>query len=129
MSEVQNIEAGAVAAEAKLPRFTFTIPESARRKGDPKTVTLRELLFSEEKAALLASTKGGLAFEYEGAMRSFCAKDGKRLTWDNDEKQNAFESLSNKVRDLVVGGFMKFCMPTKEERDDFFSSVVVEINE
>lgn len=127
MSEIQNIAAGAAAAEAKLPRYTFTIPASARREGDPEKVTLRELTYAEEKAALMAKDRGGLGFEYEGAMRSMFAADGKRLTWENDGKQNAFESLSPKARDLVVGGFMRYCIPTKEERDDFFSSVVIEV--
>lgn len=127
MSETKNIAAGAAEAERRIPRYTFTIPESARRTGDPKTVTIRELKYSEEKAAMLAKEHGGNTYEYEGAMRGLEALDGRPITWENDGKQNAFESLSPKVRDLLAGAFLKYCLPTKEERDDFFGSVKIEV--
>ena len=127
MSENQNLAAAAAAAERKIPTYTFTVPESARRPGDPRVIKIRELTYSEEKAAMLAKANGGNVFEYEGAMRAIVAFDGKVITWDEDGKQNAFEALSPKVRDLLAGGFLKYCLPTKDEREDFFKSVVVEV--
>jgi hypothetical protein len=127
MSEEQNLAQAAAAAESRVPRYTFTIPETSRtRPTDPKTVAIRELLYMEEKAGYKAADNGGNNWQYECAMRALYACDGKKLTWDNDEKQTRFESLSQPVRDLVVSAYLKFCVPSKKDREDFFNSVEVE---
>ena len=75
MSDQQNLVAGAAEALSRLPRTTFTIPESSRLPHDPKTVTLRQLTYAEEKAAMEAEKHGGGTFVIEGAKRALCATD------------------------------------------------------
>ena len=131
MSEIQQIAAAADSAVASLPRYTFTVPwalpemAALRGPGDPSTVTLRQLTYSEEKAAMQAKENGGHSYEYEGAMRALDQVDGRAVTWDGNEKERTWESFHPMVRDLLAGGFMKFCLPTRKARDDFFASVKV----
>ena len=53
--------------------------------------------------------------------------DGRKITWEADDKVRTWESFSPVVRDLLAGGFMKYCLPTKRQRDDFFASVKVRL--
>jgi hypothetical protein len=132
MSESQNIAAGAADAIARLPRYDFEIKEDPATPGtiletDPKKVTLRRLTYMEEKSALQAKDNGGHSYEYEGAMRALDEVDGRKITWEADDKVRTWESFSPVVRDLLAGGFMKYCLPTKRQRDDFFASVKVRL--
>jgi len=134
MSEIQSIAAGAAAATASLPRYTFTIPwekhpefAALRGPGDPDKVTLRQLTYAEEKAAMQAKENGGHSYEYEGAMRAIDAVDDKLVTWEANEKERTWEGFHPIVRDLLAGGFMKFCLPTAKARDDFFKSVEIKL--
>ncbi len=128
MSEEQNLSVAAAQAEDRVPRYTFTVPEAARTrpKTDPKKVTIRELLYMEEKAGYKAEANGGNTWQYECAMRSLYAVDGRKVTWTDDEKQKIFEELSQPVRDLVVSAYLKFCVPSAKARDDFFASEEIE---
>jgi len=122
MSDPLNLGMQAAAAIAALPRTTFTVPETARTATDPKTVTIRQLTFAEEKAALEAKGHGGHSFEYEGAKRALCAIDGQPITWTDNQIENVFMGLSNKVRDMVIRGFSLVCLPSQKEADDFLAS-------
>jgi hypothetical protein len=90
MSDVMNLAAGAAAALDRLPRTTFEVPETARTETDPHTVTIRQLTFAEEKAALEAKEHGGGSFEMEGAKRALCAVDGNPLSWTDNQIENVF---------------------------------------
>jgi len=122
MSNLSHLEGQAAAVIASLPRTTYTIPESARTATDPKTVTIRQLTSGEEEAALVASNRKGTNFEYEGAKRSIYAIDDRVLTDTNNEREEAYYALSNKVRDLVIRGFTRVAMPTNGEASDFLTS-------
>jgi hypothetical protein len=122
MSDVMNLAAGAAAALDRLPRTTFEVPETARTETDPHTVTIRQLTFAEEKAALEAKEHGGGSFEMEGAKRALCAVDGNPLSWTDNQIENVFSGLSNKVRDMVVRGFVRVALPSKVEADAFLAS-------
>ena len=117
-----NLGMQAAQAIAALPRTTFAVPETARTATDPKTVTIRQLTFAEEKAAFEAKSHGGHSFEYEGAKRALCAADGQPLTWTDNQIENVFTGLSNKVRDMVIRGFARVCLPSQKEADDFLAS-------
>jgi hypothetical protein len=120
--QIANLAAGAAQALANLPHTTFEIPERVRTATDPKTITIRQLLFEEEKAAMEAKEKGGGSFASEGAMRSVCEADGNPITWTDDQAVTFFRGLSNKVRDLVVQGFISIALPAKDEVADFLAS-------
>ena len=119
MSDIMNLGAGAAEALARLPRTTFTIPESCRIETDPTTITLRQLTFAEEKAAMEAKEKGGGSFASEGAKRSLCEADGQPITWTDNQAENFYTGLSNKARDLAVQGFIKIALPNRGEAEDF----------
>lgn len=128
MSNPLDLESGAAAALANLPRKTWTIPESARNgTTDPKTITLRHLTYSEEKAAMEAKEKGGHITYVECAKRALCAADEKPLSWTGDEVERFFEALSTNVRELVVRAYLSFCMPSDEETKSFLASGKVTI--
>ena len=123
MSDTLNLAGQAAGAIAALPRKTWTIPESARNgTTDPKTITLRHLTYSEEKAAMEARERGGSVYIVEGAKRSLCAADGNPLTWTDNQVETFFEALSPTVRELVVRAFTTWCLPTKDENDAFLAS-------
>jgi hypothetical protein len=125
MSDIMNLAAGAAEALAKLPRKTWTIPESARNgTTDPGSITLRHLTYAEEKAAMEAKEKGGHNSVAEGTKRAICAADGKPITWVDNQAEDFFISLSPKVRELCERAFLDFCMPSKEESDAFLASGV-----
>jgi hypothetical protein len=122
MSDSLNLAGGLLDAIARLPRTTFTLPESVRLAGDPKTVTIRQLTVSEIKAAMEAKH-----FGEAGAKRGLYAVDGKVVTWTDNEAETIFDGFSNKVRDLVIKGFGKVCLPNQEETDSFFGSAKTEV--
>jgi hypothetical protein len=108
---------------AKIPRHTFTIPETAKEfASDPTTVVLRQLTYAEETQAFAAAELRKTSFNYEGAMRAMVEADGKAITWTNNEKEIFFSGLSNKVRDLVIRAFAKVALPTVGEANDFLAS-------
>jgi hypothetical protein len=117
-----NFAGEAAAAVASLPKTTFKIPESARTATDPKTITIRQLTFNEEKAAMEAKEHGGGSFALEGCKRAICAADGNPITWTDNQAESFFMGLSNKVRDLAVQGFVMVALPNKSEADDFLGS-------
>ena len=93
---------------------------------DPTSVTMRQLTFEEEQAALAASRLKNVDFSYEGAMRAVVAADGKPITWENDQKEQFFRGLSAQVRDLVVQGFQSISIPRSSQAADFLASETVE---
>lgn len=124
---------------AKIPKHTFTIPDDVFEKDkdgnpvlvskgpreyetDPKTVTLRQLTYAEELQALAAAEARKTSYQYEGAMRSVVAADGREITWTNNEKENFFSGLSQAVRELVLRGFSKIALPTVKATADFLAS-------
>jgi len=124
---------------AKIPRHTFTIPddyvendkdgkEVLRIRGpreyetDPKTVTIRQLTYAEELQALQAAEVRKTTYQYEGAMRSVVAADGRDITWTNNEKETFFSGLSQAVRELVLRAFTKIALPTVKATTDFLAS-------
>ena len=117
-----NFAGEANAAIASLPRTTFTFPEAVRTATDPKTITLRQITFNEEKAAMEAKEHGGGSFALEGCKRAICEADGKPITWHDDKAETFFMGLSNKARDLAVQGFIKVALPSKLETEDFLAS-------
>lgn len=119
-----NLAAGAASAIAALPRKTYKIPATARTATDPSTITIRHLMFSEEKMAMEAEKRGGLSYIVEGAKRSLCAADDQPLTWTDNQVEDFFAALSPKVRDLLERAFQDFCLPSKTEVDDFLASGV-----
>jgi hypothetical protein len=134
---------------AKIPKHTFTIPDEKWEsvtdpvtgkteqklvsKGvrefptDPHTITLRQLTYAEETQAFAAAEARKTSFNYEGAMRSVVAADGKPINWINNEKEIFFSGLSNKVRDLVIRAFAKVALPTVGEAQDFLASEVIDV--
>jgi len=143
MAETPNLQAAAAALTGRLPRHTFKIPGPRYEpdkdghpvlvdKGvreletDPGEVTLRQLTFEEEQAALAASRIKNVDFSYEGAMRSVVAADGKPITWENDQKEQFFRGLSAQVRDLVVQGFQSISIPKRSHAENFLASEKVE---
>jgi hypothetical protein len=124
MSDPLNLAAGAAEAISRLPRTTYKIPEGVRNATDPRTVTLRQLTYAEEKAAMEAKERGGGGFLMEGAKRSLCAVDDTPVTWTDNQAEIVFTGLSNKVRDLVVQGFGRIALPSKDESEDFLSSAL-----
>jgi len=143
MAETPNLQSMASALTARLPRHTFQIPgpkyatdkdgkKTLIDKGvreletDPTSVTMRQLTFEEEQAALAASRLKNVDFSYEGAMRAVVAADGKSITWENDQKEQFFRGLSAQVRDLVVQGFQNISIPRNSQAADFLASETVE---
>jgi hypothetical protein len=122
MTMMQDPGQAVSAAYAKLARTTFTIPEGARSPTDPKKITLRELTVEEEKAAMRAAQGNIQEYMLEGAMRSLDAIDGKAVTWEANEKQNAFGALSPKVRELVTRGFGVITLPKNTDSEAFLAS-------
>ena len=111
------------AAIARIPKHTFTIPETSRGLDtDPKTITLRELTYGEEQQAQQAAKAHDTTVLNESAMRSIVAADGKPITWENDGKQRFYEGLSNKARELVMQAFVDIGLPKPEERAAFLAS-------
>jgi hypothetical protein len=143
MADVPNLQAAASALTSRLPKHTFTIPADKFVDGkdgakilvykgpreldsDPKEVTMRQLTFEEEQAALTASRVKNVDFSYEGAMRAVVAADGKPITWENDGKEAFFRGLSAQVRDLVVQGFQSISIPKRAAAEDFLASEKIE---
>ena len=143
MAENQSIQAAASALTSRLPRHTFTIPADKYEVGkdgqkvlvykgpreldtDPNEVTVRQLTFEEEQAALAASRIKNVDFSYEGAMRSVVAADGKPITWENDGKEQFFRGISSQVRDLVVQAFQSISIPRRALAEDFLASEKIE---
>ena len=143
MADVPNLNAAASALTARLPRHTFTIPADKFDTGkdgkkiliykgpreldtDPNDVTVRQLTFEEEQAALAASRIKNVDFSYEGAMRSVVAADGKPITWENDGKEQFFRGISSQVRDLVVQAFQNISIPKRALAEDFLASEKIE---
>ena len=139
MAENQNLQAAASALTARLPRHTFTVPADKYVDGkddakiliykgpreldtDPNEVTLRQLTFEEEQAALASSRIKNVDFSYEGAMRAVVAADGKPITWVDDGKEAFFRGLSAQVRDLVVQAFQNISIPKRALAEDFLAS-------
>ena len=125
---------------AQIPKHTFKIPDEKRdsegklvSKGvrefatDPHTITLRQLTYAEETQAFEAASVSKTSFNYEGALRSIVAADGKPVTWTNNEKETFFSGLSNKVRDLVIRAFAQVALPTVQEASDFLASETIEV--
>jgi hypothetical protein len=108
---------------ARIPKHTFTIPESEKGLAtDPGTITMRELTYGEEQQAQQAAKVHDTTVLNESAMRAIVAADGKPIGWENDEKQRFFEGLSNKVRELVMQGFVDIGLPKPEGRAAFLAS-------
>ena len=123
----------------KIPKHTFTIPEDVYGKDkdgnsvlisrgpreldtDPRTVTIRQLTYSEELAALQAATARNTNYQYEGALRSIIFADGKPITWDNNLKETFFAGMSQACRELVLRAFSKIALPTVQATQDFLAS-------
>jgi hypothetical protein len=115
--------AAASAAIARLPKFTFTIPEEERGLDtDPKTITIRELTYGEEQQAQQAASAHGTTVLNESAMRSVVAADDKPVTWENDGKERFYQTLSNKARELLMQAFVDIALPKPEGRRAFLAS-------
>jgi hypothetical protein len=123
-----NIASAADELVDRLPVHTFTIPESSRElPADPSTISLRQLTLGEEQQAMKAAEHRGVPFAYEGAMRALVAADGKELSWRDDQKPRFFGDVSDKVRELIIRGFNKVCMPTVKESADFLASEKISV--
>lgn len=124
---------------AKIPRHTFTIPDDYVEKDkdgnpvliakgpreletDPKTITIRQLTYAEELQALQASEIRKTSYQYEGAMRSVVAADGREITWTSNEKETFFCGLSQACRELLLRAFTKIALPTVKATSDFLAS-------
>ena len=123
----------------KIPKHTFTIPDDVFEKDkdgqpvlvskgvrefatDPTTITIRQLTYSEELQALAAADNRKTSYQYEGAMRSVVAADGREITWKENEKETFFSGLSQGVRELLLRGFSKIALPTVKATADFLAS-------
>ena len=111
------------AAIARIPKHTFTIPESEKGlETDPTTITMRELTYGEEQQAQQAAKAHDTTVLNESAMRSIVAADDKPITWENDGKELFYAGLSNKVRELVMQAFVEIALPKPEGRASFLAS-------
>ena len=131
MSTVSQNPANPVAAAAALsvgPRFTFTVPESARLlPTDPATITLKSITVAEEMRALKSAEVAGNIAAYELIKASIIEVDGKPLTWDGGAKDIFVEGLSPKVRQLIIKGHTKLHGTSDKEDDDFLGSMIAVI--
>jgi hypothetical protein len=110
-----------------LPRYDFDVPEEERTETDPKTLTIRQLTYAEEKTAMEAKEHGGGSFLIEGTKRAIYAADGKRITWTDNQAESFFEGLSPAVRELAQNAFASVNMPKKKNVDTFLASKKITI--
>lgn len=141
MADTNQTNLGSIeqALLGKIPKHTFTIPDDVFEKDkdgnqilvskgvrefatDPTTITLRQLTYAEELQALQAAETRKTSYQYEGALRSVVAADGRDITWTNNEKETFFAGLSQAVRELVLRGFSKIALPTVKATADFLAS-------
>lgn len=121
----QNLQAVPAPSPRKLPRHTFTIPESVRTKNDPSTITIQELSLEQDMHGqkLIEKSKN----PYDKVKLSIVAADGKPLDWGKGEVDSLFESMSARARDLVSRAFIKVHTVEDSEASDFLDSQTVEI--
>ena len=127
MSDTNSTNPGGLDAAllAKIPRHTFTIPESAKELAtDPTVVTLRQLTLDEEIQATTAAGVSGKPIIYESTMRAVVAADNVEITWTGDGKVRFFAGVSSKVRDLIIQAFGHISLPARKDSEAFLSSEV-----
>lgn len=101
------------------PRFTFTVPESARQlPGDPESFTME---LPSTLAELESYQVGGLSIKaaYDLATRMVIEINGKPV----DQALPWFDNTSPKCRTLIVSAMNKITLPSDKEREDFLASM------
>lgn len=108
------------------PRYSFTIPESARAfPSDPHQFIIVPITVSEEKQAneVAEGTKSPLIFEL--IKHAVVELDGRPLSWNGTER-DWIDRASPKVRELVFAAFAKVNKPDADEMKSFLDSLKME---
>ena len=109
------------------PVHTFTIPESLRSTGGPTTVTLVELMATQELDASSLGRYNLLKSQYEAVNLSIYALDGKPVDRTGIELDQFWENTNPRVRSLLLQAYNKISSPSDEEHTSFFDSEKVEV--
>lgn len=113
---------------AALPRTTFTIPEKLREwPGDPTTITMRQTTVAEELMAVTSAGGNPIKYAQEVAKHSLIEADGKKLTWENEEKTRFFEACSPKVRGLIGKAYDKLHIAPDDDVTAFLESAKTQV--
>lgn len=85
---------------------------------------MRPITVAEEsRANKISQSKGGTGeFAYEVLKAAIIEVDGAPLTWDNGAKDIFIDSLSPRVRSLLLKAFERLHVPQESDLDDFFRS-------
>lgn len=118
-------------AEARQPKWSFTIPVSARSKvegRDPSTVTLRELTPDQIELASRLAMRGtdGTSRKKsteEQVKMSLWEVDGRRVNHGEAEADAYWGKWSPKVRVLVTQGWARIHLSSDEEDAAFLGSM------
>lgn len=126
IENAQNPQTAVSALEASRPRFSFKIPESARQlASDPHTVVLRMPTVADDLRASSVAQDSREALGYERLKNALDEVDGRKVTWENDEKDRVVEACSPKVRQFLGMAYTKAFSPNNDEMEAFLGSMAI----